>query len=289
MLRKLIIIAAMAMVSLSSTSPHAWATSPGANGWLAYVDENEQLTLVLPDGSREHEITSFAIGKFVENPQFSANGHWIVFEVNDGGTTDLYVIRTDGSHRHRITHTRDRYEWGPSWSPDGRSIVFSKNGFAVPSPIVAIDRDGTHRRRIGHVTGEFPRYPPNGSRIAYGGSDGEIHVMHADGTHDVILTETGNNNYPDWSPDGRLIAFIRGRHFSRHQVWIMRADGTHDRRVTTTRRPNFLGVFSPNGKQIAYTSETLTPIRVTHLDGTQRHRVGGTLIGDFGVSWQARP
>jgi Tol biopolymer transport system component len=282
--RRSLIVTAMLVISLLITSQPAWATFAGRNGWIVYSGESDDLKLVMSNGTHEHEITAFGDSKSVEAPQFSADGRWIVFGINLGGKTDLYVIRTDGSHLHRVTNTPKRYEWGPSWSPDGRSIVFSKDG--GPSPIVAMNRDGTHRHRIGHAVGEFPRYSPDGNGIAYGGSDGEIHVMGADGAHDVALTSRGNNNYPDWSPNGQSIAFIRGGGGWQREVWIMRADGSHERQVTVTH--SAIGVFSPNGKRIAFSASTSSKIRVSHVDGTHRHAVGDVIEFGFGISWQAR-
>ena len=69
--------------------------------------------------------------------------------------------------------------------------------------------------------------------------------MRADGSNDHALTVAGGD-YPDWSPNGRLIGFTSGG-----QVWIMRADGSHKHQVTTSGA-FFSPVFSPNGAWIAY-------------------------------------
>jgi uncharacterized protein YraI len=93
-----------------------------------------------------------------------------------------------------------------------------------------------------------PAFSPDGSRlaVAYQQHDHwEIHVMNADGSGRVRLTETPlrvivdqslkgqeprswNNVAPVWSPDGSQIAFLSDRS-GEWQIWVMGADGSNQR------------------------------------------------------------
>src|SRR6185503_6420565 len=106
-----------------------------------------------------------------------------------------------------------------SWSPDGKTIYFSKNTRDNPfwssySDIFSVDVESVDEERITDgLRSNAPAVSPDGARIAYvSGSDGTLNLftMNKDGTDRVQLTnyEAGEQVYnPSWSPDGSAIVF----------------------------------------------------------------------------------
>jgi len=106
-----------------------------------------------------------------------------------------------------------------------------------------------------------PAYSPDGSKIAvsYRQNDHwEVHVLNADGSGDVRLTETPltalvdqqiaglaptqwNNAAPAWSPDGSQIAFLTDR-TGQWQIWVMNADGSNQHPLTSSSALNGLNI-----------------------------------------------
>jgi Tol biopolymer transport system component len=120
-------------------------------------------------------------------------GEQLAYETSRG----LFVVRSDGSARRRLTATVGGY----TWSPDGRLLAYA-DGQSVK---VADLARGSTRELISGVTVELA-WSPDGKRIACIDPDGRIQVVPiATGTSRDIgrLGASG----PAWSPDSRSLAY----------------------------------------------------------------------------------
>ena len=66
-------------------------------------------------------------------PQWSPNSQYLVYMVteDDGhrySKSDLYIIKTDGTEKTRLTRTENIIEMNPTWSPDGDKIAYDVLG-----------------------------------------------------------------------------------------------------------------------------------------------------------------
>ena len=159
----------------------------------------------------------------------------IAFVSDRGGAPKIYLMNIDGSDIMQLT-TGPHADSRPSWSPDGRRIVFARAGDAAACGIYVMSADGSGLRRLTSACGDItPAWSPDGGRIAFGrwtlGSlSTGIYVMNTDGSNLTRLTESLHDAYPAWSTDGRMIAFNHtyelweGEWFT--QVFLMNADGT---------------------------------------------------------------
>jgi dipeptidyl aminopeptidase/acylaminoacyl peptidase len=84
----------------------------------------------------------------------------------------------------------------------------------------------------------------------------EIWVMNADGTNRSVLTnDPALDQDPDWSPNGKRIAFARVG----DGVYTMNADGSDPKRLSAGRGP----AWSPDGKRIAFQAIAAPPCALT--------------------------
>ncbi len=139
--------------------------------------------IVIVDISRNKQVGRIQVQlSGVTTPSWSPDGQQLVFTGYDGGLSDLFIVDRDGSNLRRLTN--DKYaDLHPVWSPDGKSIAF------------ATDR--------GPET-DFNKLAIGNFRIGlFDLASGRVTVLdHMD---------RGKNVSPQWSPDGKSLAFVSDR------------------------------------------------------------------------------
>ena len=86
------------------------------------------------------------------------------------------------------------------------------------------------------------------------------------------------NGFPDWSPDGRRIAFASNRDGGSLDLYAMDADGGSLTRLTDSPGLEHSPAWSPQGDEIAFVSVTngVAGIDVIRIDGSGLRRIGPT-------------
>lgn len=193
-----------------------------------------------------------------------------------GATSSVIaIINEDGSSQTKLTSEgfNDR---NPSWSPDGREIVFQSNRYGGRDNIFRMNIDGSGLVLLTDFTLPFassdPSWSPDGTKIAFvsdrgGARRSEIWVMNADGTNLVRLTtniqfgsDLNGPFYsldlePSWSPDGSRIVFRSNREgASNPEIYSMNANGSNLSRLTNNAADDSGPAWSPDGQHIAFSS-----------------------------------
>ncbi len=155
-------------------------------------------------------------------------------------------------------------EWAPfmglAWAPDGGSLVVS--GFLRPAVrlwrVSAVRPAEPERIELAGVPAVWPAVSPTGGRLAFCRSTGhsDIWRWQRGGKLSPFLTSTVRNLSPQFSPDGRRIAFQSGRSGEEIGVWVADADGTG--LVQITQGLTLLSGsprWSPDGQWIAFDAQ----------------------------------
>jgi TolB protein len=212
----------------------------------------------------------------------------IVF--SQGAGNDIFEMTpVRGSRLRRLTRLPGA-QLDPSWSPDGRRIVFRDSGRGVNlnDEISVMDADGTHVRNLTRNPANdwSPAWSPDGNRIVFASERSaplSLWTMRTDGSRPTRLTN-GTDEYPAWSPDGDSIAYGHG--LPQSDIWLVRPDGSSPHALTRSLDPEWLPAWSPDGDRIAYVRgyEGETAVWVMNADGSdQRQLTHGST--DMAPAW----
>jgi TolB protein len=230
---------------------------------------------------------------------------WIAFDDRRA----IWVMKADGSGRRQLTQPGAGNDFDPSWSPDGKRIVFrTSRGRYKPDPggigaegIFVIDVATRKERQIQPPQGGlFPAWSPDGKTIAFSGTRGNPHedgilLMNPDGTNvrDLGLP-TGGNECATWSPDSSKLAFCHHGGDGNWAVWTVNADGSDPRQLThpTLTLPrgsggDSPGPWSPDGKRLAFGSQRSGnfDVFVMNADGSGQHQLTHAADGGSPAAW----
>ena len=214
--------------------------------------------LVETNGSRLRRLTTSGVA-FA--PVWAPDGRSIVYAQRERDeslpfTSSLWIMRSDGSRRRRLLAAHSgQIDVPGSWSPDGRLVAFTRArleraALTFRDSILTVQRDGSGLRTLVPNAAD-PAYSPNGNRLAYVSPRdrngqlsygdqtffaNELYVADADGSRPRRITRTRglNERLPAWSPDGRRLAFQRGRvtdNAEATEVLLVGARGGTARRV----------------------------------------------------------
>lgn len=169
----------------------------------------------------------------------------------DPDVANLYAVRADGSGEVRLTRDEGIH---PDWSPDGSRIVFQRQ-LAGEFALFTLNADGTGERRITDL----------GSAAGLGRPSAE---------------------HPDWSPDGRRIAFI-SKLTGRGDLYLVNADGTGLAHLLETPQPELAPDWHPDGIRILFerADGQGTEIWYKRVDAPVEVRLTAPLGHDMGPQW----
>lgn len=199
-----------------------------------------QLWLLNTDNGKVERITNDAKGN--SQPAISPDGSQIVFvgRARAGGDPHerehLYIIDADGSNERELTSGQKNADREPSFSADGKRIVFVRT--ANFSQLMTITAGGDDLKAVTDRDERFsspeaPSYSPDGNRIVFDAvvrSDERIWTIGSDGNGLQQLTKGDDEGVePAFSPDGDSIVFHSGR-----ALFTMDADGSGAKQLVET-------------------------------------------------------
>ena len=214
----------------------AWHPSGTMLAYSTYGDVGSRIVLFDLTTTNSRTLAKAPINVQYITPTFTADGTSILYARSGENGSDIYAVGLSGGDTpRRLTVGRGAENASPTSSPDGRRIVYVGNGAGAP----------------------------------------ELYIMDADGTDARLFTEYdfSDKNYrsdPDWSPDGRLIAYQEkiGPNF---QIRTIRATGGTPKQLTS-EGVNEQPSWAPDSRHLVFTS-TRSGVRQLWILDTETFRM----------------
>lgn len=255
-----------------------------------------------PDGTGADNLTETPGNDLA--PAWSPDGTKIAFESNRDGTLAVWTMNADGTDQRRLKPGLSGYQ--PAWSPDGKKLAFTSARDGTDD-ILVMNADGTGEAvNVTSSSGCCERYPsfsPDGTKLAFtstrDGND-EIYVGNADGSGTPVnLTNnpfggqnTGIDQDPQWSPDGRRLLFTSWRTTAQeYEIFTINDNGTGLFNVSQAAGFDANGSWSVDGQRIVFSSEreegdpSLPEIYVANADGSNPKPLTDNDVQDIHPDW----
>ena len=215
-----------------------------------------------------------------ERPLMTADGN-IRFTRSEGTVSRAFVMRSDGSDVRRDTSIPGLRTG--SWSPDGKKVVFYKEGDETGTIYLA-DADASNETKLPFVAGNM-EWSPDSASIAYqyGKSDSDLFLftLETGKTTDLVRNPSFDAD-PSFSPDGKSLIFVSDRD-GNPEIYIQSLDGSNLRRLTNHPAHDEFPTFSPDGTQIAFNSnreDENFDVYVMRADGSDVRRLTNWKSGE---------
>ncbi len=241
---------------------------------------------------RELQTDSTIVGIDL-HPKFSPDGKTVAFCRGAMNPGDIFTVPVNGGPMRRVTTENARVE-RLAWLPNGKELIYSSDQSGVFS-LWRVPATGGPSTLIGGATGApvALAVAPKGDRLAYQMVDSDLNIWKLAAGSDrpeLFVGTTQSDDSPQFSPDGRRVAFSSNRSGS-SQIWTCTADGSDQKPLTA-----FVGHFvtgsprwSPDGKWIAFDSNygDFTDVFIISADGGEPKKMTDGISINSLPAWSA--
>jgi len=226
--------------------------------WNAHTGSDVQLT---------------RMGGGLYSMSWSPDGARIAFSDGRYGNQDIYTVAVPSGEVLRLT-SDPRYEDFPTWTPDGRTIVFDRlDDRWIRHDVLAVPADGSVPPRLivtepelfdygGGRTFGYAPVSPDGKQVLFKSQRSGWHnywtVPVAGGESRPVVAEAGEQSEGIWSPDGKWIAYV-SNHNGTKGLYVVSAAGGQPRALVAPAEGVVSRIaWSPDGARLSYTFGTTT-------------------------------
>ncbi len=227
------------------------------------------------DGNNHQKLTSSNHDE--SSPRWSPDGKRIAFvsSSDDDNGSEIYIYWVDSKQYSAISQL-DKSPKNLKWSPTGKYIGFSM--FVPDDVLTLVSPPKKPKDAIWAPTARITnrlKHESDGSGYMDKGFS-HLFYISADGGAPIQVTrEPYNHRSFDWSKDSKKLIFSSNYtenweyDFRNSEMYSIKVDGSNLKQLTNRRGPDYGGVFSPDGRKIAY---------LGYNDKVQTYQVNGLYL-----------
>ena len=195
------------------------------------------------------------------HPAISPDGRFIAYATGTKSGFRIFVRQLSGGRSIALTDSTVSAEW-PKWSPDGSRIVYmadNNRSYVIPAFGGTASALGDTARLVGCA------WSNTGDRLACTHDQRGILIVDSNGENPTLVPGTdGNIGFaPSWSPDDKMIAFVRGNsnflagegigNIAPSSIWVASIDGGQPVRITSETNLNTSPAWTAN-REVVFVS-----------------------------------
>jgi len=189
----------------------------------------------------------------------------------------LEIITVASTDRRVVYVAPERFE-APNWMPDGKNLLFNRNGRIEKIPVVGgipqtIDTGFAKRCNNDHGIS------PDGRELVISDQSLEEHkslvyLLPIGGGTPRRITKNAPSYWHGWSPDGKTLAFV-GERDGEFDIYTVSASGGEETRLTTAKGLDDGPEYTPDGKYIYFNSVRTGHMQIWRMraDGSEQEQV----------------
>jgi Tol biopolymer transport system component/DNA-binding winged helix-turn-helix (wHTH) protein len=262
----------------------------------AVIGQRTALSRISVETGESTQITDPSESLEDADPAISPDGKTLLFIRHPAYNWGfLYSVALDSETKpieapHRVP-SGGKWIMEVRWKADGSEILARTPTGTIRMPPIGMDNP-----QIATWLGaglNWTDLSRRGNRIAFSMVHGDANIWRIDLKDKILhpelfIASTARDVYPEYSPDGRTLAFHSSRMGGGSQVWIADSEGKRERQITSahnglTATPH----WSPDGKTLAVDSNSSGIFQVYTLsaEGGKMKQLTNGPLASFGATW----